>query len=341
MHPIINKRCVLFNALADSNLPRAAFEVFIMSRPFSTWLLSLSLALPALAAPSDFDIRNAATPVTSGRSGRISGHAAVFVNGRAVNFEGNLWMNNGRLYVPLRAISEAAGAVVRYNNSTRLITIQRGQRVLQFTPSYSSARILVPLRFLSENLGASVDLRDANNGIMQVFIDWSSDNFGPSQAQTPPFRTQSTPPVAPPAAPPALPNSTAVYAAIQHNLNQLNAYRAKAGAQALQLDPQLSEFAQQGSVELRQNHQPHGHFQRADVFNSGFQGGAAENQGDPNGWPIRGGLDATVSAILQAMMDEGPGGGHHDNMLNPKFRRVGIGLVLNGNELYLTNDFSE
>jgi uncharacterized protein YkwD len=41
------------------------------------------------------------------------------------------------------------------------------------------------------------------------------------------------------------------------------------------------------------------------------------------------------------MIDEGPGGGHHDNMLNPKFRRVGIGLVIDGNELYLTNDFSQ
>jgi len=41
------------------------------------------------------------------------------------------------------------------------------------------------------------------------------------------------------------------------------------------------------------------------------------------------------------MMDEGPGGGHYDNMMNPRFRRIGIGLVYAGGRLYMTNDFSD
>ena len=41
------------------------------------------------------------------------------------------------------------------------------------------------------------------------------------------------------------------------------------------------------------------------------------------------------------MWDEGPGGGHYENMLRKDLRRVGIGLVLDPNgRLYLTNDFS-
>ena len=39
-------------------------------------------------------------------------------------------------------------------------------------------------------------------------------------------------------------------------------------------------------------------------------------------------------------MDEGPGGGHHDNILNPKFASVGVGLVIKDGGLYFTNDFS-
>jgi len=41
------------------------------------------------------------------------------------------------------------------------------------------------------------------------------------------------------------------------------------------------------------------------------------------------------------MYDEGPGGGHYENMINPKFKRVGIGLVYVGDKLYLTNDFTD
>jgi hypothetical protein len=45
--------------------------------------------------------------------------------------------------------------------------------------------------------------------------------------------------------------------------------------------------------------------------------------------------------MLKMMMDEGPGGGHYDNMMNPRFRRVGIGLFDSGGKLYMTNDFSD
>jgi uncharacterized protein YkwD len=41
------------------------------------------------------------------------------------------------------------------------------------------------------------------------------------------------------------------------------------------------------------------------------------------------------------MMDEGPGGGHYDNIMNPKLRRIGVGIVYVNNRFYMTNDFSD
>ncbi len=73
---------------------------------------------------------------------------------------------------------------------------------------------------------------------------------------------------------------------------------------------------------------------------------SAENQGDWNGIPVldNGGALANgkkqIDLMMKMMIDEGPGGGHHDNMLNAKMKRVGIGLVYVGGKLYLTNDFS-
>ena len=324
-------------------MARIAHEKAAMK--LSLVLLSLLLVRTLeAAAPSLEEIRRAATPVSSGK--RVVQYAAIFVNGRPISFANTrLEMRRGRLYVPLRAISEAAGAIVRYQPNTRTITIQRGTRLVQLHTKVTP-RIMVPLRFLSENLGAQINLSSGTvRGVSEIYISWAESNFAlPTVVNPPRVVAQSSPPqitqpTPPRPAPPA--SDVALQSAVLHNLNQLNAYRARAGAQALQLDPRLNAFAQQGSLELRQNHIPHGHFRRRDVFEAGFTGGAAENQSDPNGWPIRGGLNATIDAILQAMIDEGPGGGHHDNMLNPQFRRVGIGLVMDGNELYLTNDFSQ
>jgi uncharacterized protein YkwD len=128
--------------------------------------------------------------------------------------------------------------------------------------------------------------------------------------------------------------------AVQHNLDQLNMYRAQNSAPPLQLTDALDTFATAGSQELAADNMPHAHFKNAGdaIWQSGFCSGAGENQA-PN-WPIgAGGVDGAIDTILDAMMKEGPGGGHHDNIVNPDFRLVGVGLVMQGG-LFLTNDFS-
>ncbi|HEY8078247.1 MAG TPA: CAP domain-containing protein [Labilithrix sp.] len=134
----------------------------------------------------------------------------------------------------------------------------------------------------------------------------------------------------------------------QYNLDRINDLRRRAGVAPLVLDARLEDFARAGSAQLMRDHVPHAHFQQAgsSLWNQGFQGNAHENQGANTGWP-RAANDpnqnerAQIDQILDAMMREGPGGGHHDAILDPKMKRVGVGLLEDGKgQLYLTNDFS-
>jgi hypothetical protein len=88
------------------------------------------------------------------------------------------------------------------------------------------------------------------------------------------------------------------------------------------------------------------------IWTDGFKTMAAENQGDPNGWPelVQGDETknelAQIDAIQKAMFAEGPGSGeahgHYTNMMSSKYHRFGVGLVrAAGGKLYLTNDFSD
>jgi hypothetical protein len=131
-------------------------------------------------------------------------------------------------------------------------------------------------------------------------------------------------------------------ALVRYNLARLNLYRAHAKLQPLLYDAKISAFAEEGSRELSRDHVPHAHFEAHVQKAPGFGSHSAENQGDPNGVPPQvGNGKAQIEAMLQMMMAEGPGGGHHDNIVNPRYRRVGIGIVLVGGALYLTNDFSD
>jgi uncharacterized protein YkwD len=132
--------------------------------------------------------------------------------------------------------------------------------------------------------------------------------------------------------PPPAPGPTAGASGAQYNLARVNAYRTQAGLPALTIDPALSAFAEAGSQQLSMDHQPHGHFRE-------------QGQGDPNGVyqldpdPTKN-LQKQIDQMLQLMIGEGPGGGHYDNIMNPAFRRIGIGLLSQNGQLYMTNDFS-
>jgi uncharacterized protein YkwD len=137
-----------------------------------------------------------------------------------------------------------------------------------------------------------------------------------------------------PAPPPPAPGALAD--ARRYTLYRLNQIRARHGAGALVLDEGLNHFAQAGSVSLARDHRPHGHFKdAADTVHCRTMG---ENQGDPGGW-APGPPRAQIDQMLDMMMQEGPGGGHYDNILDRRWARVGIGVVNPGGAMYFTNDF--
>lgn len=131
------------------------------------------------------------------------------------------------------------------------------------------------------------------------------------------------------------------------NLDRINEYRAREGLTPLVLDAKLSAFALEGSRESKAGGPAHGHIGHAskeEFERAGFTRGYwAENQG----WSSRAASEATanedkqIAGLLQGMMNEGPGGGHHDNILAKGARRLGVGIVMDADGgITLTNDFA-
>jgi hypothetical protein len=68
--------------------------------------------------------------------------------------------------VPLRAIAEALGADVDWDNATRTITMTLDGRTLTLRPEVIvNGRTMVPIRYVSENLGANVVWDGRTRGI--------------------------------------------------------------------------------------------------------------------------------------------------------------------------------
>jgi hypothetical protein len=132
---------------------------------------------------------------------------------------------------------------------------------------------------------------------------------------------------------------------VRYNVEQVNAYRARGGLPPLLYDARLSAFATTGSQRLARDHVPHANFaENAQAQRFGSR--SAENQGDERGVPsldpdpARNGTKQ-IDVMLKLMMDEGPGGGHYDTIMNPKLRRIGVGNIVVAGRMYMTNDFSD
>lgn len=133
-------------------------------------------------------------------------------------------------------------------------------------------------------------------------------------------------------------------ALVRYNLDLLNQYRATKGVAPLVYDAQIGAFAMTGSEQLSRDHKPHAHFRASIKGAPGFGSRSAENQGDANGVRSLGTErvgEKEIARLMKDMFDEGPKGGHYRNMMNPKYKRAGIGILEMGKALYLTNDFSD
>jgi hypothetical protein len=124
----------------------------------------------------------------------------VVVNGNRVNFpDAEPFIDdNGRTQVPVRFVSEALGAEVSWEGSTKTVTISQGDKEIKIVigkKDYTingeknlmdteallkEDRTFVPVRFVSEGLGARVDWDSA---VRTVYID--TREKGDSKDDTP------------------------------------------------------------------------------------------------------------------------------------------------------------
>ncbi|MBQ4110139.1 MAG: hypothetical protein IJC74_04580 [Clostridia bacterium] len=127
----------------------------------------------------------------------------VLVNGIYVDFDYAPFIQNGRTLVPIRAIAEALGSNVEWNESTQTAVIQRGLETAVFQIDKNKVfaketiyldvaaqvvnnRTYIPVRALSEIFGASVKWDEATNTVIinteeltdeAIFRDFCDNGF--------------------------------------------------------------------------------------------------------------------------------------------------------------------
>lgn len=108
-------------------------------------------------------------------AGESNESVSILMDGKKLDTDVNPQIQNGRVLVPVRSITEALGATVTWDGATRVVTIAKATTTVTlkignqeallngnpFTLDVPSVivqnRTLVPLRFISEAMGADVD----------------------------------------------------------------------------------------------------------------------------------------------------------------------------------------
>lgn len=148
---------------------------------------------------------------------------------------------------------------------------------------------------------------------------------------TPAPPTPHTPPpvVGTPTASPAPAASTDPYAAAREFCAQrINQYRASIGRQPLVRVPVAEACTDQQAVSDSQMGTAHGAFSQCNEL----------AQNECPGWP--GPLSNVLPQCLESMWNEGPGGGHYENMASAQYRYVACGFYLAPNgSWWIIQDF--
>lgn len=164
-----------------------------------------------------------------------------------------------------------------------------------------------------------------------VGINWQFTTAGPARSFV---------------AAPAPPAASAGSDMVQYALNQLNAARASYGFAPLSLDSAISAVAYGHAAEML----AYGYFSHDSLDGTTYKQ-RLTNGGISYGWSgenqcylgYGGGVQATLDwCHAQFWAEPYPGGGNHkDNILNPNFRRVGIGIAVGSNKVYVVWDFTD
>jgi uncharacterized protein YkwD len=198
------------------------------------------------------------------------------------------------------------------------------------TLTFTAADALVAGRTYAARLDPGA--RDADGN--PVGIAWQFTTAGPAPAPAP---ARSFAPA---------PAASAASDMVQYALNQVNAARASYGIAPLSLDSAISAVAYGHAADMLAN----GYFSHTSLDGTTYKQ-RLTNAGISYGWSgenqcylgYGGGVQATLDwCHAQFWAEPYPGGGNHkDNILNPNFRRIGIGIAVGSNKVIVVWDFTD
>jgi hypothetical protein len=125
-------------------------------------------------------------------------------------------------------------------------------------------------------------------------------------------------------------------AAHQACVDETNMYRAIKSKPALAWSMQLETYADTGAM-VDFSSSPHNHFSSTSGGGIAFAENECPQQGN---WtaPAGGDLVPVVKMCVKAFYDEGPGGGHYENMMGP-YAKLGCGIYQSGTKITIVQDY--
>jgi len=275
---------------------------------------------------------------------KLRSHQAT-INQETVRLDQPPVIKNGRTFVPLRFISEALGASVKWEPSDKSIHFENGKKkgklflnqkrafvngqaiALDAAPFISNGRTLVPVRFVCEVLGYNVEWNESQKEVIITGFFTSASEYASvlaNHADSQFFQPVPTE-IKQPSNNPAYATGTDSQLPIELEVIQLvNVQREKAGLQPLRKNDKLMTVARVKSQDMvDENYFSH----TSPVYGTP---GELLNYHDVtyrrSGENIATG-QRTSEIVVNAWMDSP---GHRANILNPDFKQIGVGAVQGG-----------
>ena len=113
-----------------------------------------------------------------------------------------------------------------------------------------------------------------------------------------------------------------------------NMYRTMNGKAALAHSAALETYADTGAM-VDFGSSPHNHFSSTSGGGIAFAENECPQQGN---WTVGADVVTTVKACVKAFYDEGPGGGHYENMMGA-YTKLGCGIYQSGGKITIVQDY--
>lgn len=272
----------------------------------------------------------------------------VNIEGKLLKMPTNPVIESGTTLVPMRAIFEALGAEIKWNNETQTVTGTKDATKVELTigsktvkkngtvsqlavaPKLVDGNTMIPLRYVSESLDMHVAWIGSErqvyiakdraiegttmSSVEALFAKYTPMYDGERFAEQPSFN-----------APYKAGRLTDGY--LQNGLKAINLARELAGIPTFSLDSNLNELAQHGSVLLissdQFNHTP---AKPADMDDAFYQKASLGAKGNIAGAQELDTPSELSLGIRQLLIDQDNANlGHRRHLLNPSLTTIGLG----------------